>query len=331
MSVPVTQPQTAPGVSPETHGRFSLYGGFWMKSAHRLALLCPGWLEPVLLLGMAVVLTIVARGPRRAIARSLRWVLGPPAWGLLGDWTRVIRVFWNFGSTLIDSMRVRSGQDILSWDISGKEHFEAMKAHPGGVLLCTAHVGSYDVAAPVFAERLERHLHTVRLPERNTAAQEYMASTRDTFQSEHFTIHYNQAENLLALTLAQALQRAEIVAIQGDRVPPGVSGTRVAYTSPQGTAGTWHLPRGPFILAAASKCPIWPIFIVRTGIRRYQVRYLPKLEISPSTTQAERRTEPDRLLQAWSETLATTLRTYWPQWVCLEPDAFQETPPQSTT
>jgi phosphatidylinositol dimannoside acyltransferase len=295
--------------------RLSLYGDFWMRFLDWGVRHCPRFTEPVLVLFFATGITILARSQRRTIAANFRVLLGNG--NFIDDWIRVFRLFCNFAWNLVESSHVRQGKSELAWDITGHHLFESLQAEPGGVLLLTAHIGNYDIAAPVFSEKLGKKLNAVRRPERTEALQNYMESTRDAMQKESFQIHYNRSESMLGLELAQAIGRKEIVAIQADRVLPGISSSEVAMPT-----CLWQLPKGPFVLAAATKAPIYPVFMTRTGSRSYHIHFLPQIPYPTSTNALERRQEADKLQAAWAALLWDFLHEHWDQWMCLDP-AFQ--------
>ena len=149
-----------------------------------------------------------------------------------------------------------------------------------------------------------------------------MEKTRDLRQDEFYQIHYNRPGNLLALDLAQALGRGEVVAVQGDRVLEDVSPVEV----PLGDH-LWRLPRGPFVLALATRVPVFPLFILRTGWRRYQILVSPPLP--PPANPRDREAAVREMAGNWSNTLLEVARRNWWQWFVLE-DAFLPQPPSKS-
>jgi len=66
--------------------------------------------------------------------------------------------------------------------------------------------------------------------------------------------------------LLRHLETGGVVAAQLDRVPPDVRGvTASLFGQP------FRVPQGPFRLAAASECPILPVFAARIGHFEYEV------------------------------------------------------------
>ena len=100
----------------------------------------------------------------------------------------------------------------------GQQHLDPLANAETGVIILTAHMGNYDVAAPLFARRLKRRIHTVRVPDRHAETHEFMKERRVENISEWLTVHYNEPGSMLAVELTKLLQEGEFVAIQGDRV-----------------------------------------------------------------------------------------------------------------
>jgi lauroyl/myristoyl acyltransferase len=80
---------------------------------------------------------------------------------------------------------------------------------------------------------------------------------------------YSAESPLRSLSLLRALRNNEIVALQFDGHPLAPGGTAVEFF---GRPAGFHL--GPFLLARAAGASVLPVFIVRSGRRRYQIRLL---------------------------------------------------------
>jgi predicted LPLAT superfamily acyltransferase len=215
----------------------------------------------------------------------------------------------------VDATHALDGRNQLDWEIEGTQDFAALQATTGGVIILTAHMGNYDIAAPIFAEKFGKKLHAVRMPEKHDATQEFMASTRDQQQSQGFQIHYNRPGNMLAVELAQAIHRHEAVAIQGDRVLGEVAAVTPVFDKNHAI----RIPKGPFVLALATHAAVFPLFVIRMGWRRYRVLVQPVLPTPLDVRNREAAVAT--LTTAWVDTLRNVARAHWRQWFVLE-DAF---------
>jgi lauroyl/myristoyl acyltransferase len=261
----------------------------------------------------SVVFFLVARKQRGCIARNLGSIL--PGTSRIGNYFRSFAVFWNFAWSMAEAARAREGQQCITWELEGLDSLDRLCTSTEGSLVLTAHMGNYDVAAAVFAGKFGRKFNAVRLAEKNAGSQAYMEKTRDAQCSEQYQIHYNRPDSLLGLELINALARGEVVAIQGDRVMADVSIHLVPWSEK-----LWRMPKGPFILALSSRAPIYPLFILRKGWRRYQILTFPPL--SAPTDWRNRPAALDQMTQEWATILAQMIRSHWSQWFVLE-DAFE--------
>ena len=214
---------------------------------------------------------------------------------------------WNFSFTVADATRARHGENIIDWELDGIEHLEAIS--DSGAILLTAHMGNYDVAAPLFAQKLSRPFNAVRAPERHAETQAWMEEQLATQGNDHYHIRYNKNDRLLGLELAQSIGRGEVVAIQGDRVSDDTY--------------RFRLPKGPFVLAQVTGAPIHPVFILRTGWRRYRIKALPAFHCKAQARDREAGVEI--AARHWvDDVLLPVVREHWTQWFVFE-SAFEKT------
>jgi lauroyl/myristoyl acyltransferase len=270
----------------------------------------PWFLEPVLIGGWTLLFFGMARAQRRAVAGNLRAL--HPGWGAwygrLGAW----RVFWNFALTYVDAQRCETGTGAVDWTVDGLAALEDLAGRKEGCMILTAHMGNYDIAAPVFAARCKRTLYTVRAPEREPETQRLREAEiqRKEALNPLFRSLYNTDGNLLGVELAILLDEGNVVALQGDRVMFDVSPMEV-----EAEPGLlMRLPKGPLFLARATGAPCFPLFIVRDGWRRYRVVALPELKLP-----LRKRGADDEAGKVWAKTILDAVRIHWPQWYVFEP------------
>jgi len=271
----------------------------------------PFLIEATLLYISSLVVFILAGPQRRAIRQNLSAIWHDLGW--IEGYVGVFRVFVNFGWTYIDGLRTRLGQEIISWDIEGKVIFDDLREGSQAALIMTTHTGNYDLAAALFSEHFGRVLNTVRVPEKS----EHLESMRrkelasDTNQYPYFKIHYNESQSMLGVKLAQLLGDGELVAIQCDRIVGEVSALEV----PISNGWVARIPKGPLTLAAMTKCPCIPLYVVRTGYRHYTVIFQSPLSLP------EGRNREKQYGQAWTSRLMPFLEKYGLQWFAFE-EAF---------
>ena len=109
------------------------------------------------------------------------------------------------------------------------------------------------------------------------------------------------------------MRAGEIVSIQGDRVIPGVASAEVELFGKR-----VPLPSGPFTLALVAQVPIYPLFFVRAGYRRYRI--VTRAPICLSRTDRSRDEDIATGMNAWCDVLRSRRSPqYWHQWFALVP------------
>lgn len=117
------------------------------------------------------------------------------------------------------------------------------------------------------------HVHLVREPEIDPRAQAFIQQSVAAVEGAHYTMHFQTGDPLFALALVEALDRGEVVAIQGDRPR---TGGKVVQAELFGRPFT--LPAGPAVLSRTAKVPMIPVFAIREGRRRFRLVFRPPIE-----------------------------------------------------
>lgn len=270
----------------------------------------PWFLEPVLIAFWTSVFFGIAKSQRRGVRNNLRALF--PHWSRMRTTLGAWRVFFNFALTYVDAQRCETGTGAVDWAVDGLACLEDLAKRKEGCIILTAHMGNYDLAAPMFASRFNRTLYTVRAPEREPETQVLREAEirRREALNPNFRTLYNQEGNLLGVELARLLNEGNIVAVQGDRVIFDVS--PMVVQAEHGLA--MRLPKGPLFLARATGAPCFPLFIVRDGWRRYRVIVLPQVELP-----ARKRGTDDEAAKIWANTILSVVRQHWDQWYVFEP------------
>jgi predicted LPLAT superfamily acyltransferase len=288
--------------------RFLVHGVFWRQLLRWGVLNAPLWTEPIVMAIWSMIFLLWGPG-RRGVMRNLTAII--PGSTAVANFFRTYLVFWNFAWTIADNVRFKETRVTPDWDFVGTEYFEQLESHPGGAIILTAHMGSYDLGAHLFAEISKRPIVMVRAPETDPDTRQYEERLHERTAAETLQIDFSTRASELALDLLGAVQRGELVAIQGDRVTPGIS---VLPATLFGKAT--ELPAGPFALAMAARVPIYPLFIVRMGRRRYRLIVGKPIEVVRTRDRAE---AFQRAMNDWTRELETVIRTLWFQWFTFEP------------
>ncbi len=289
--------------------RFLVRGVFWRQLLHFAVLVVPIWIEPLVIAFWAMFFLLWGPG-RRNVMRNLR-LIKPGSW-TMANFFRTYRVFWNFAWSIADTMRFREQHIMPDWEFTGIEYFEQLKAREGGAIILTAHMGSYDLGAHVFSETSDRRIVMVRAPELDPETARFEEALQERSRSEALRVDFSTRASELAIDLLHAIRDGELVAIQGDRVTPGIAALPATLFGKPA-----RVPAGPFALAMAARVPVFPLFIIRTGRRRYRL-----LTCEPIKVERRSRHRDDDLQAAvneWSRKLEEVIRTGWYQWFAFDP------------
>lgn len=307
--------EEAPKPSSRWARRLGVFGDLPARLVAHVLHVMPWFLEPLLIAAWTLLFFTLARSQRHAVAGNLRALF--PEWGPLRATWGAWRVFWNFALTFVDGLRCETGTGEVDWGVEGLAHLEELSNRKDGCIILTAHMGNYDIAAPLFASSFKRTLYTVRAPEREPEAQRLRELEMRRREQRHpnFRSLCNQDGNLLGVELARLLAEGNLVAVQGDRVMFDVSPMEVEVEP----GLRMRLPKGPLFLARATGAPCFPLFITRDGWRRYRVTVHPALELPP-----RRRGEDPEAAVIWAQAVFAPARRHWNQWFVFEPLLFRE-------
>jgi lauroyl/myristoyl acyltransferase len=291
--------------------RLSAFGDVPTRALQGGMAMVPWFLEGFFIACWTLLFFVVAGEQRRAVCTNMAALF--PRSGRLATLWRALRVFLNFAVTYVDAVRCEELGDEVDWAIDGVENFDDLAGRDEGCLILTAHMGNYDLAAPLFSGQFGRTVHAVRAPERDPRMQEIRERELRAWEARHpgFKVHYNVPGGMLGLELARILAAGDVVAVQADRVIFDVSKVEVPVE------GGWHmvLPRGPLVLAQATGAPCFPLFVLRDGWRRYRVIVMPELKLP----RRRRGDDGGEALAAWTGTLLGMVRDHWRQWFVFEP------------
>ena len=284
---------------------FAVHGVFWRRFIDFGVRYLPPFLHRPLIWAAAIVFFFFAGPARRALLRNTQ-LIQPRSWRI-GNYFRVIRIFANFGWSLTDAATYRLKKGRFRYEIEGGRFLDKLGAAKG-VIVLTAHMGNYDLGAGLFAERFDRQIRMVRAPEPDALAAQHVGLALQGSAK----VGYSDDGTALAFDLMNSLRSGEIISIQGDRVVGDMGRAAVDFGGRKVL-----LPNGPFVLSLVSEAPIYPLFIVRTGYRKYKI--VAREPIICARTSMSREEVLAEAMQRWAEVLQEIGRAYWPQWFAFVP------------
>ncbi|MFN2622174.1 MAG: hypothetical protein ABR611_04950 [Chthoniobacterales bacterium] len=289
-------------------GRFAVKGVFWRNYLDWAVVNLPFFFYPVLLTFFTFFFFFFAAPARRAIVANLAVVL--PGSSRAMNYLRAFRILYNFAWTISEAAIHRILREEFSYKIIGAEWLEEVGAAPGAIVL-TAHMGSYDLGAALFAEKFHREIRIVRAPEPHPETAEHLNTSLEQAGAGGVKVDYNTAGALLSFDLLKALREGEIVSIQGDRVEGDV-----AQVASRLFGAETKTPTGPFVLSLVAQAPIYPLFIARAGCRRYEIIVRRPIRVQST---GDREADIGKGVAEWCGTLEEVIAGHWDQWFAFAP------------
>jgi len=286
-------------------GPMHVTGVFWFRFHRWGVSILPSWAVGVIVLIFTTFFWVVLRRIRAAVAANLEAALGPCGW-----WQRQVRIyrtFWNFAWCLSERYERLSTERTFEVEAEGFADWQSWAARTRGIILVTAHLGNWEVGSMLPESHEARRVHVVREAETDPRAQAFIAELLAKRSDERYTTHF-AADPQLGMLLLDALREGDIVALQGDR--PRAGGRMV-----QGNlfGRPFPLPLGPAALARATGAVIVPVFVFRTGRRRYRCWV-----DDPITVEAtnDRHGDVEQAVLRFNVALEAAIRKQPHQWFC---------------
>src|ERR1700704_3493446 len=155
-------------------GRFAVRGVFWRQYLDWAAINLPFYVYPMQLVFFTLFFFFFAAPARRAIVANLSVVL--PGSSRAMNYLRAFRTLYNFAWTIAEAAIHKLLKEEFSYKIIGAEWLEQLGAAPGAIVL-TAHMGSYDLGAALFAEKFHREIRVVRAPEPDRGTARHLSAS----------------------------------------------------------------------------------------------------------------------------------------------------------
>lgn len=202
--------------------------------------------------------------------------------------------------------------------IEGDDRYRALRADRRGAILVTAHLGAFEHGAIALRD-VEPRVHIVFRRDPMPRFERLRAAQRARFGVTEAPVDEGLA---IWFALRDALQRDEVVLMQGDRVMPGQPGTIVPFLS-----GHIRLPLGPVKLAQAAGAPIVPTFSLRQPDGRVRIVLEEPIEVNADEPSANGVPAALRQLAAVIERY---VRDHPEQWLMVQPALVEDAPPQTS-
>jgi len=284
--------------------RFAVQSVAWRNGLDWAVENVPFYCLPFLIFFWTLFFFVFARKARQAVVHHLAIIL--PRSIRLANHFRAFRTFSNFAWTLTETASYKLNKTAFTCAVEGAEFLDGLVEARGAIVL-TAHMGSYDLGAALFTEKFQRSIRMVRAPEPDKLAAEHVDLALEQAGAGAVKVAYSGEGAGVSFELLNALREGEIVSMQGDRAFGTLASAPVELF---GRAVS--LPNGPFVLGLVTEAPIYPLFVVRTGYRRYKI--IVREPVACRRGQESREETVTAAMQRWAGVLQTLIEEHWDQW-----------------
>ena len=181
--------------------------------------------------------------------------------------------FRNLGEHLIDFSRMRwltPETAPSAFTVEGLERVEQLLARRAGLLLLSAHFGSWELASAI-ALRLEPRMHVIARPLDNPALHRLVDVYR------HYSGCHVIAKNQALSASLKALRRGEIVGLMIDQSSLRHEGIPVPFFGAEA-----YTTIGPALMALRARCPVIGVFLLRQGLGKHRLVFSEEIPIQRS-------------------------------------------------
>jgi KDO2-lipid IV(A) lauroyltransferase len=172
-----------------------------------------------------------------------------------------------------------------------------------GIIIATAHTAGWEAAGPLLARHHELDVMLVMQAEPDARAMRIQDHAREATGME--IAHVGESPFSSLPLLKHLKKKRGVVALQLDRVAPGMRTRRVRFLDEEG-----GIPEGALKLAQLTGAPILPVFCARVAHRRYLIAaYEPRVVPRRATEK-----DLDDVAQHLATCLTSFLREHPTQW-----------------
>lgn len=193
-----------------------------------------------------------------------------------------------------------SSEEILaSVDASGFDEIERVLSRGNGVLILSAHIGSWEVLASWLGIKLGRPFHAIGRRMNYGQYNDVLVETRRRSGVE--TVYQDESPR----KALGVLRENKALGILADQDIAQLDGVFVDFFSRPA-----YTPTAPVALARASGAGLVPVLVTWAG-RRHHVHVLPEIEL---VRTKDRKADAVENTQRWSDAIEGVIRQYPGQW-----------------
>ncbi len=249
----------------------------------------------------------LVRGAERRASRAWLQRIGAPRRGYLGVCTHI----YTFAITIVDRVLLLAGRDDeLDVRAEGIEELTAVLRHGQGCLLLGSHLGSFE-AIRVFSRQAPpecRNLRVVMDQKQNSLLTRMLEDINPEIRAT--VIDARLPGTQIVLEASEVMANGGMVAMLADRTFRNETTIEVPFVG-----GHARLPVAPLAFAAALQAPVFMVFGLYEGKRRYRLVF-ERVERpgSQSTNCNEKRAQLNQWVAAYAQRLEYYARLYPYNW-----------------
>jgi predicted LPLAT superfamily acyltransferase len=273
---------------PEAGGRFAI----WLirEAARRCG---RGFVRPFLY-PITLYFFLRRRVERRASAAFLARVRGRPAGA-----AAVLRHIHAFASAVLDRVFLLTrGFDRFDIRLHGYDRLQQQLARGRGVLLLSAHLGSFEALSVLKQERPQLALKVVMDSQQTRDYNDLLYALNADVSGQIIDVGTDPGE--FALQLQAVAQQGGVIGLLGDRIRGGEAALTANFLGAPA-----RFPVAPYLIAAMLGLPIVLGFGIYAGANRYDLHF----EVFAENVQIPRRERAARLRE-WTQRYADRLEHY---------------------
>ncbi len=227
--------------------------------------------------------------------------------GLNTRFAHIYRHVFSFGVNLIDSLAFLTGTSrFLRFSRIGEDRIWELLEGGKGLILLSAHVGNWEVAANLLPHDRELTVNVVMRDNERESIRRVLKPATEKRRVNVIAVSDDALDTMLRLQAA--LRRNEVVCFLGDRVMGHEESREMVFLGEKA-----RFPTGPFLIGAITGAPIVTVLTVKKGLRDYVHRAYMSASLE-GARGGERSARVDEAMRQFVSTLEQTVREHPYQW-----------------
>ena len=215
----------------------------------------------------------------------------------------VYRNYYLLGQILIDKVAIYSGLvNKFTFDLEDEKHLAAMK--DGGFMI-SAHIGNWEMAGKK-SDRIRKTMNLVMLEAEHQRIKHYL---EEIMKERNFKVIPLKDNLSHLITIRQALDNGELIAIHGDRFMEGAKTLKAGFMGKEAS-----FPEGPFYLALRMNAPVSFAFAMKAGRKHYHFYATPPKKYDIPEGKRINSEDLMPVLKDYIVALESMLKKYPEQW-----------------